>query len=124
MMLHEAPHKLRTTLEDMRAAFGDDRRITLCRELTKLNEEVVRTTLGEAKKYYDENEPRGEYVLILEGADEAGVAVETENPLLALSPEDHVFHYENKGLKRMDAIKAAAKDRGMAKSDLYKILNT
>lgn len=124
MIIYEAPHKLKNTLSDLAETFGKERKIALCRELTKLNEEVVRTTLGKANEYYAENEPRGEYVLILEGAAEAGVAVESENPLLSLSPEEHVAHYENEGLKRMDAIKAAAKDRGMSKSDLYKILNT
>ena len=124
MIIYEAPHKLKTTLKDLEETFGTDRKISLCRELTKLNEEVIRTTLSEANKYYEENEPRGEYVLILEGAKEAGVTVTEDNPLLSLSPEEHVKYYENQGLKRMDAIKAAAKDRGMAKSDLYKILNT
>ena len=124
MIIYEAPHKLKNTISDLASTFGSERKISLCRELTKLNEEVVRTTLGEAKKYYESNEPRGEYVLILEGANEAGVSLSGENPLLSLSPEEHVKHYENEGLKRMDAIKAAAKDRGMAKSDLYKILNT
>ncbi|MBQ9069950.1 MAG: 16S rRNA (cytidine(1402)-2'-O)-methyltransferase [Clostridia bacterium] len=125
MIIYEAPHKLKTTLIDLMNTFGETRKISLCRELTKLNEEVVRTTLGEANEYYEENAPRGEYVLILEGADEAGVKIDSEeNPLLSLSPEKHVKHYENEGLKRMDAIKAAAKDRGMAKSELYKILNT
>lgn len=124
MIIYEAPHKLKNTLSDLCDTFGETRKISLCRELTKLNEEVVRTTLGEAKKYYNENEPRGEYVLILEGALEAGVKVSEDNPLLSLPPEEHVAHYEKEGLKRMDAIKAAAKDRGMAKSDLYKILNS
>ncbi len=124
MIIYEAPHKLKNTLSDLSETFGEERKIALCRELTKLNEEVVRTTLKEAKKYYENNEPRGEYVLILEGAAEAGVATENDNPLLSLSPEEHVAHYENEGLKRMNAIKAAAKDRGMPKSDLYKILNT
>ena len=124
MIIYEAPHKLKTTLSDLVDTFGNTRKIALCRELTKLNEEVVRTTLGEANEYYSKNEPRGEYVLVLEGANEAGISVEGENPLLSLSPEEHVLHYENEGLKRMDAIKAAAKDRGMTKSELYKILNT
>lgn len=124
MIIYEAPHKLKNTLSDLASTFGEDRKISLCRELTKLNEEVIRTTLGEANKYYLSNEPRGEYVLIVEGALEAGVSVKCDNPLLSLTPEDHVAHYENEGLKRMDAIKAAAKDRGLAKSDLYKILNT
>ena len=124
MIIYEAPHKLKNTLSDLCDTFGEERKISLCRELTKLNEDIMRTTLGGAKKYYEANDPRGEYVLILEGALEAGVVVSEENPLLSLSPEEHVKHYENEGLKRMDAIKAAAKDRGMAKSDLYKILNT
>lgn len=124
MIIYEAPHKLKNTISDLAQVFGENRKISLCRELTKLNEEIVRTTLGEAKKYYETNEPRGEYVLILEGAEEAGVSVKEDNPLLSLTPEEHVAHYESEGLKRMDAIKAAAKDRGMAKSDLYKILNS
>ena len=124
MIIYEAPHKLKNTLSDLCDTFGEERKISLCRELTKLNEDIMRTTLGGAKKYYEANDPRGEYVLILEGALEAGVKTCEENPLLSLSPEEHVKHYENEGLKRMDAIKAAAKDRGMAKSDLYKILNT
>ncbi|MBE6635902.1 MAG: 16S rRNA (cytidine(1402)-2'-O)-methyltransferase [Ruminococcaceae bacterium] len=124
MIIYEAPHKLCTTLKDLERTFGKERRISLCRELTKLNEEVVRTTLGKANEYYSENAPRGEYVLIIEGAAEAGVASGCENPLLSLSPEEHVRHYEEKGLSRMDAIKAAAKDRGMSKSELYKIVNT
>ena len=124
MIIYEAPHKLRATLSDLERTFGGERKIALCRELTKLNEEIVRTTLSEANAYYKENDPRGEYVLILEGADEAGASFEEENPLLSLSPEDHVGYYENRGMKRMDAIKAAAKDRGIAKSELYKILNS
>lgn len=124
MIVYEAPHKLKTTLDDLCRTFGESRRITLCRELTKLNEEITRTTIGAAVDYYKDNAPRGEYVLIIEGATEAGVEIKEENPLLSLSPEEHVLHYEKSGMKRMDAIKAAAKDRGMAKSDLYKILNS
>ena len=124
MIIYEAPHKLKATLSDLEKYFGAERKIALCRELTKLNEEIVRTTVGSANAYYENNAPRGEYVLILEGALEAGVSIATENPLLSLSPEEHVVFYENKGMKRMDAIKAAAKDREMTKSELYKILNS
>lgn len=122
LIFYEAPHKLRQTLADMEEAFGADRKISLCRELTKLNEEVERLTLSEANRIYSEKEPRGEYVLIIEGASpsEAG----GENELLSLSPEEHVQRYIDGGLGRMDAIKAAAKDRGMPKSELYKILNS
>ncbi len=124
MIIYEAPHKLKNTLDDLLKTFGEERRISLCRELTKLNEDVMRTTLSGAVKYYEENAPRGEYVLILEGAEEAGISYEEENPLLSLTPMEHVKHYEGKGMSRMDATKAAAKDRGMSKSELYKILNT
>ncbi len=123
MIIYEAPHKLKSTLSDLCRTFGGERKISLCRELTKLNEEIIRTTLSEAVKYYEENAPRGEYVLILEGAEEAKSIIAEENPLISLSPEEHVLHYERAGLARMDAIKAAAKDRGMSKSELYKILN-
>ena len=68
MIFHEAPHKLRATLEDLRETFGPDRRVALCRELTKLHEETVRTTLGEAAAYYQENTPKGEYVLVVAGS--------------------------------------------------------
>ena len=120
LVIYEAPHKLRSTLSDMAEIFGEHRRISLCRELTKLNENVMRTTLGEAVSHYEKNEPRGEYVLVIDGSDEAATA--EENPLLSLAPEEHVAHYEAKGLRKMDAIKAAAKDRGMPKSELYKLL--
>ncbi|MBR2650127.1 MAG: 16S rRNA (cytidine(1402)-2'-O)-methyltransferase [Clostridia bacterium] len=122
MIVYEAPHKLRATLSDLLSLFGAERRISLCRELTKLNEDIFRTTLGAAYDHYSAEEPRGEYVLIIEGAEEAGVEYKEENPLISLSPEAHVAHYESKGMKRMDAIKAAAKDRGMQKSELYKLL--
>ena len=96
--------------------FGKDRKISFCRELTKLNEEIMRTTLGEAVVYYEAHEPRGEYVLVLEGAAEAGVdtsIAEEANTLLSLTPEEHVSHYEKEGLPRMDAIKRAANDSGL-----------
>ncbi len=121
MLLHEAPHKLRTTLADLEKAFGGTRRISLCRELTKRNEEIFRTTLSEAIAYYEENEPRGEYVLVIEGGSAKREASPTE-ALSLLPPADHVAYYEKEGMKRMDAIKAAAKDRGMPKNELYRLL--
>ena len=121
MMLHEAPHKLRTTLADLAKALGDERRISLCRELTKRNEHIHRTTIAGAIAHYEENEPRGEYVLVIEGGTAKREASPTE-ALCLLAPAEHVAYYENKGVKRMDAIKAAAKDRGMAKNELYRIL--
>lgn len=119
MIFYEAPHKLRSTLDDMLEVFGKDRKIALCRELTKLNEDTERTTLEGAVNTYKEREPRGEYVLVIEGGSGKN---EEDNPLLSLTPEEHVAHYEGRGMKRMDAIKSAAKDRGMSKSDFYKFL--
>ena len=122
MILHEAPHKLKTTLADLRETLGDSRRISLCRELTKLNEEVLRLTLAEAVAYYEENAPRGEYVLVVEGA------VEGDSPdeafWTALSIPDHVAYYVEQGMTKKDAIKAAAKDRGVPKNEVYQqVLN-
>ena len=122
LIFYEAPHKLKATLQDMCEVFGDERKISLCRELTKLNEEIMRTTLSGACSYYSQNEPRGEYVLIVEGYD-GEVVDEGVQQLLSVSPDEHVSRYESQGLSRMDAIKRAAKDRGMSKSELYKILN-
>ena len=120
VILHEAPHKLRATLDDLLAALGD-RRIALCRELTKRNEEILRTTLAGAVEHYRTTDPRGEYVLVLEGVREKPAA--TDNADWAdLSPAAHVARYEEEGLGRMDAIKKAAKDRGMPKSELYQLL--
>ena len=115
IVFHEAPHKLRATLEDMRVAFGDDRRISLCRELTKLNEEAVRTTLSCAVEYYKGNEPRGEYVLVVEGASKI-----EKNDFSDMSIEEHVESYVAMGMSKMDAIKAVAKDRGVPKNVIYK----
>ena len=121
VILHEAPHKLRGTLDDLLAALGD-RRIALCRELTKRNEEILRTTLAGAAAHYREVDPRGEYVLVLEGAAETPAEDNADAFWQALSPAAHVAHYEAAGLGRMDAMKKAAKDRGMSKSELYQLL--
>ncbi len=120
LVFYEAPHKLRATLSDMEEIFGGDRKISLCRELTKLNEETMRTTIGEAVEYYEKTEPRGEYVLVVSGF-EGDMPKEGED-LTLLSPEEHVARYESDGIKRMDAIKKAAKDRGLSKSEMYKLL--
>lgn len=113
LIIYEAPHKLRMTLDDLLKYFGD-RRITLCRELTKLNEEAIRTTVASAVEFYKTNDPKGEYVLVIEGAPEKA-SVEY--------PEDvteHVNSLIESGLDRMTAMKTAAKQRGISKSDVYK----
>jgi 16S rRNA (cytidine1402-2'-O)-methyltransferase len=94
-----------------------ERKITLCRELTKLNEEIIRTTLEGAVKLYEEKDPRGEYVLVVEG----GVK-EEEKEEFPEDPQVHVDMYINSGMAHMDAIKAAAKDRGLSKGAFYKML--
>ena len=118
MIFHEAPHKLKNTLDDMAASFGADRRISLCRELTKINEEAHRTTLGEAIAYYDNNAPRGEYVLVVEGRPENTAAVDWSGTDIAA----HVESYIASGMSKKDAIKAVARDRGVHKSVIYKEL--
>ena len=115
-ILYEAPHKLRRTLTDLAEALGGERRISLCRELTKLNEEVFRTTLADAAAYYADAEPRGEYVLILAGAVERGAQ---NAPWASLSVAEHVDMYIAEGLPKSDAIKKAAKDRGVPKNVVY-----
>ena len=122
MIFYEAPHKLRATLADMAEIFGSDRKISLCRELTKLNEETQRTTLGKAIEHYKEKEPRGEYVLVLEGCEEAGCVTESEDPESALSPREEVLSLIEGGASKMDAIKAVAKKRGVPKSEIYNLM--
>lgn len=117
MIFHEAPHKLKTTLSDLRDTFGDTRRISLCRELTKLNEEVLRLTLSEAVAYYEETPPRGEYVLVVEGAGEGSTEIAAFWADMTIP--DHVAHYVAQGMTKKDAVKAAAKDRGVPKNEVY-----
>ena len=125
VILYEAPHRLPQTLTDLLATLGN-RKISICRELTKINEEVFRTTLQDAVAFYRENQPRGEYVLILEGGESAGITVFpiTPSPTEYLSPEEKVEYYcREKGLSRMEATKMAAKEMGISKSELYRLLH-
>jgi 16S rRNA (cytidine1402-2'-O)-methyltransferase len=123
MILYEAPHKLRGTLADLAKTLGAERPVALCRELTKRNEEIFRATLGEAIARYEKEDPRGEYVLILGGAADLPLVDDEKAARAALSPAAHVAYYENQGLSRMDAIKAAAKERGIPKNELYRLVN-
>lgn len=118
VILHEAPHKLKSTLDDLAKLWGEDRKITLCRELTKLNEEICRTTLGGAIALYSEKEPRGEYVLVVEG----GRALKKTEQMLFSSPEEAVAFYERQGMSRKEAIKAAASAMGMTRNSFYELL--
>ena len=119
-ILHEAPHKLKTTLAELCELLGEDRRISLCRELTKLNEEICRTTLAGACGIYRDKEPRGEYVLVIEGKKE-----KTKLPIEEVdkkSAEALVGEYQDRGYGRNDAIKAAAKELGISRNQLYGML--
>lgn len=116
LIFHEAPHKLRNTLEDFRNIFGPDRRIALCRELTKIHEEILRMTLGEAVDYYIERVPKGEYVLIIEGA----TPISQDKSVVTL--EDAVIQVQKlqeQGMRLKDAVKEVAAKTGLAKNALY-----
>ena len=114
MIIYEAPHKLLTTLQDMASVFGEDRPISLCRELTKLHEEVVRTTLGAAVEKYTENAPKGEFVLIVAGAPAEEKEVATEEDAAA-----RVRQLMDEGLSRKDAVKQTAKELNLPKNVVY-----
>lgn len=119
IIFYEAPHKLRTTLDDLKTAFGSERSVTLCRELTKIHEEIWKTTLGEAAAHYGANEPRGEYVLVMAGADvrpdmqDAPTLEQTAQRALELTAE---------GFAPAAAAKAAAQGTPYSKSEVYREL--
>ena len=114
MIFYEAPHKLLSTLQDLAEAFGNERRISLCRELTKLHEEVVRTTLGEAIEKYTANAPKGEPVLVVDGA-----APVEKDPPTAEDAGAMVKRLMGEGLSRKDAIKQTAKALDLPKNVVY-----
>ena len=121
MVLYEAPHHLVKLLQELKEALGD-RKITICRELTKKFETVMPMTLEEAVTYYERNEPRGEYVLVVEGK---GIAVKQEEARQGwreLSVEEHMRYYEEQGTERKEAMKLVAKDRGIGKREVYQAL--
>ena len=113
-LLHEAPHKLVRTLSDLCEVLGGERRIALCRELTKLNEEILRTTISGAIAYYEEREPRGEYVLVVEG----GVR-KPKTEAVCRTVEESVAAYLREGMSRNEAVKAAAKEHGLSRNEVY-----
>lgn len=114
MIFYEAPHKLQNTLKDLTDAFGPERRISLCRELTKLHEQILRMTLGEAFAYYTENDSRGEYVLILEGAAEASEEALTLEDAVSLALERIAS-----GASKKDAVREVSRETGFPKNALY-----
>lgn len=121
MILYEAPHRLTKTLTELYEVLGQ-REITLCRELTKKYETIMKTTLEDAILYYKDNEPRGEYVLVIEGRNKQEMRQEKIREWEQMSIEEHVDYYEKQGFDRKEAMKLTAKDRGVGKRDIYQYL--
>lgn len=121
IVLYEAPHHLVKTLEQLQEILGD-RKISLCKELTKRYETVFRSTIGGAAAYYRENEPKGEFVLVIEGLDRKIIQEEKIRAWEEISLEEHMKQYEDQGIDRKEAMKLVAKDRGISKRDVYQAL--
>ncbi len=121
IILYEAPHHLCRLLQDLKEALGN-RRVTVCRELTKKFETVMPMTLGDALAYFSENDPRGEFVLVLEGKGLAGKREEKRKEWLEIPLEEHMRYYEGQGINRKEAMKLVAKDRGVGKREIYQAL--
>lgn len=120
-IIYEAPHRLAKTLQELLNELGD-RKITVCKELTKKHETGFETTLKEAVPYYEQNEPRGEYVLVLEGCSRQQMEQEAQDAWKEMSLGDHMKLYEEQGMNRKDAMKQVAKDRGVGKREIYQAL--
>lgn len=121
IIIYEAPHHLLKTVKELLEALGD-RELTICRELTKKHEEKIQTTFSALLSYYEEREPRGEYVLVICGKDRNEIEKEKQASWGELSIEDHMAHYESQGIDHKEAMKLVAKDRGVSKRDIYQYL--
>ena len=121
IIMYEAPHRLVKTLQELLENLGN-RRITICRELTKKHETAFATTLEDAVNYYEENEPKGECVLVLEGRSREELRQEEVAKWEEMSIEEHMEYYLNQGIQKKDAMKMVAKDRGVTKRDIYQQL--
>lgn len=146
ILLYEAPHRLKKTLAELADALGPERRIALCRELTKIHETILRETIGDALHRYGAAEgnvteegsgaakrketaedsgaeiPRGEYVLVIEGLSRESVKAEKQAAWESMTPEEHVAFYMSQGMAQKEAIKQAARDRGVGKRDIYQLV--
>lgn len=122
LIIYEAPHHLNSTLKDLYEYLGN-RKITVCKELTKKFESVRPTYLENAITYYKENEPKGEYVLVIEGRDREDIIKEKEAKWSEMSVDEHMKIYTDKGIDKKEAMKMVAKDRGVSKRDIYEIVN-
>ena len=121
IILYEAPHHLVATLTQLREVLGN-RSISVCRELTKKHEEVRKTTLDDVLLFYKDQEPRGEYVLVIEGADKKELEAKAQRAWEELTLEEHMALYESQGMMKKEAMKCVAKDRGISKREVYQAL--
>lgn len=121
IILYEAPHHLKKTLDELWSVLGN-RKISICRELTKKFETVMPLMMEEALKFYEENEPRGEYVLVIQGKSLEEKRQEAALEWMEMSIEEHMQYYEEQGTERKEAMKMVAKDRGIGKRDVYRML--
>ena len=119
MIFYEAPHRLVRTLEVLSDTFGEDRRAALCRELTKKHETLLRLPMGALLRHFRENEPKGECVLVVEGRNPKEAVQEAQQEWETLSVAEHVAFYVSGGMDRKEAMKQAAKDRGLSKREIY-----
>ena len=122
IIIYEAPHHLKKTLTELAGVLGGDRRLVLCRELTKRFEEKQQMTFSEAIDFYNENEPRGEYVLVIEGKSKEEQQAERQQAFSEMSLEEHMALYTAKGMSEKDAMKAVATDLGTNKREIYRRL--
>lgn len=121
MIIYEAPHRLVKTLAELADHLGESRKIAVCKELTKKHESVFRASIKEAIDYYTENEPKGEYVLVVEGLDRDVIVKEQQEEWQKMSVEQHMEYYTNQGIERKEAMRLVAKDRGVSKRDIYNL---
>ena len=118
---NEAPHRLVKTLTELMNILGQDRKIAVCKELTKKHETVFRTVISEAVDYYTVNEPKGEYVLVIEGLDREVIKKEKQAEWEKMTVEEHLDYYRKQGIDNKEAMKMVAKDRGVSKRDIYNL---
>ena len=122
IILYEAPHRLKETLATLEGALGADRRIALCRELTKIHEEILRFTIKEAVAHYADKDPKGEYVLVIEGRSADELIRKKRRVYDEISVREHFERYISTGMDKKEAMKAVAEDRGVTKRDIYREL--
>lgn len=121
IIIYEAPHRLIKTLTELTKHLGDSRKVAVCKELTKKHETVYRSTLSEAVTYYENNEPRGEYVIVIEGKSRQEIIKSEQDRWKEMTVEEHLEYYVNSGVDKKEAMKLVAKDRGVSKREIYNL---